>query len=364
MARAIGFRGGAVDFRTYMELALYDPHYGYYARGGPRTGRGGDFLTAPTASHWYTTVLGGLLARLSGRVGRLTLVDVAAGDGAFLAGVLKRLGQHRGDCLRAAIAVERSPARRVDLERLFAGQAVLVAEDLEHVARAAGPVVIHASELYDAAPVHRVVGRNGALAELWVRSDGDRLEWEERSAPSVLADYLARHGVTLAEGQLAEVDLTARADHAARLGWAGPMGAAVVLDYGYPARRLYDPRGRSTGSLACYRTHHMTRDPLVDPGELDLTTHVNWDDLRRAGSDAGWHEVGLWPLAELMVRADLAGEVERLGLGESADLDARTVTERQELKRLLDPEGMGSDLKALVQAGPGLADLVTELLER
>ncbi len=346
-----------------MELALYDPRHGYYACGGPRAGRGGDFLTAPTASHWYATVLGGLLARLAGRVGGLTLVDLAAGDGAFLTGVLERLAELRGDCLRAVVAVERSPTRRADLERRFSARAVHVAADMLQAPRPGGPAVIHASELYDAAPVHRVIGRSGGLAEHWVRCwDDDRLEWEERQAPELLADYLAGHGVVLSEGQIAEIDLTARASHAARLAWAGAEGVAVVLDYGYPARRLYDPRGRGAGSLACYRAHRATRDPLVDPGELDLTAHVNWDELRRAGDDAGWCEIGLWSLAELMVRAGLKEEVERLGLGESAGLDARTVIERQELKRLLDPEGMGSDLKALVQAGPEFAGTVAELL--
>ena len=33
-----------------------------------------------------------------------------------------------------------------------------------------------------------------------------------------------------------------------------------------------------------------------------------------------------------------------------ADLDSETIAARQEIKRLLDPEGMGSDLKMLVQA--------------
>jgi SAM-dependent MidA family methyltransferase len=54
--------------------------------------------------------------------------------------------------------------------------------------------------------------------------------------------------------------------------------------------------------------------------------------------------------------------MERAGLGMEAELDARTVSERQEIKRLLDPEGMGSDLKALVQATPDVADTVAELL--
>jgi SAM-dependent MidA family methyltransferase len=98
------------------------------------------------------------------------------------------------------------------------------------------------------------------------------------------------------------------------------------------------------------------------PGEVDLTAHVNWDDLRGAAEGAGWQEVGLWPLAEFLVRAGIAEELEERGLGMEADLDAATITARQEVKRLLDPEGMGSDLKMLIQAKGEMIDAARRAL--
>ncbi len=348
-----------MSFHDFMELALYHPQRGYYARGAPRAGRDGDFLTAPTASHWYATVLGALFGRIAERVGPTVLVDVAAGGGEFLSGVIERMAEVRP---AAVIAVERSPDRRAALEQRLGRVGVRVTGSVDAMPPPGGTVVVHASELYDAAPVHRVVMRTGRLRELWVSGSREGLRWQDRPAPESLEVYLASHGVGLAEGQVAELNPRARHDHARLLRWAGATGLAIVLDYGYPAVRLWDPRGRAGGSLATYRDHRMTRDPLADPGERDLTAHVNWDDLRLAGGDLGWCEIGLWTLAELLVRAGLADEVERLGLGEEAPLDSRTLAQRQELKRLLDPEGMGADLKALVQAGPGLADLAAELL--
>ena len=132
----------------------------------------------------------------------------------------------------------------------------------------------------------------------------------------------------------------------------------LVLDYGYEARRLYDARGRAGGSLSTFSRHELGRDPLQAPGEVDLTAHVNWDDLRNAARGAGWTEIGLWPLAEFLIRSGLEQELESRGLGVEAELDAATVTARQEVKRLLDPEGMGSDLKMLVQAN---GDMVEEM---
>lgn len=344
-----------------MDLALYHPRYGYYSAATPRYGRDSDYLTAPTASSWYPRVMGRLAGRLAERLGPLAVADVAAGDGSLLAGVLETAPF---GAARRAVAVERSSAlRRLERERFGGGRtAVAVHLRLGAAAPPRGPALVHASELYDALPVHRVVQRAGGLRELWVAVDGDELEWRERPAPDVLKGYLRSHGVELEAGQLAELNLEAGPLHRELLRWAGVEGVVVVLDYGYPARRLYDPRGRKRGSLATFRGHRMGRDPLEAPGEQDLTAHVNWDDLRRAAADEGWEEVGLWPLAELLVRGGLGELVAEAGLGLEAELDAATVTARQELKRLLDPQGMGTDLKVLVQAAPAAAAAAREAL--
>jgi SAM-dependent MidA family methyltransferase len=218
------------------------------------------------------------------------------------------------------------------------------------------PTVAHASELYDAQPIARVVQRSGGLRELWVTLRDGELDWLERSPRSEVEGYFERHGVELEEGQVAEANLAAEEFHRDLLETLGEDGLCLVLDYGYEAARLYDPRGRLGGSLTTFQAHRLGRDPFVAPGESDLTAHVNWGDLRNAGDSAGWTELGLWPLAEFLVRAGIGEELDERGLGMEAELDAATITARQEVKRLLDPEGMGSDLKMLVQAKGALID--------
>ena len=114
--------------------------------------------------------------------------------------------------------------------------------------------------------------------------------------------------------------------------------------------------------MSTFHHHELGRDPLISPGEVDLTAHVNWDDLRPAATVAGWQEIGLWPLAEFLVRAGISEELEDRGLGMKADLDAKTIIARQEVKRLLDPEGMGSDLKMLVQGRGDMVDIAQSVL--
>lgn len=353
-------RGGAVAFRDFMELALYHPEHGYYSSPEPRYGRDGDFLTAPTASSWYARVVARLVRNLAADSWSVAVVDVAAGDGAFLAGLVEALGDGRGRAVAGLWAIERSPAMRSRLAAAVPGARLLGAvDDLSGSFRQ--PALVHACELYDALPVHRVEGGARGPLEQWVVVRGGALELESRPASSAVRAYLEEHGVVLADGQIAELNLGARPLHRRLLERAGE-GLALVLDYGYEARRLYRSRGRHGGSLTTYRRHRLGRDPLESPGAVDMTSHVNWDDLRLAAADVGWREIGLWPLAEFLVRSDLSGELGDRGLGPEAELDAATVGARQEIKRLLDPEGMGSDLKVLVQARGLLGDAAERLL--
>jgi len=354
-------RGGAVPFESFMDLALYDPVNGYYSSDYPRYGRAADYLTAPTASGWYARVVARLMSGLAGATGPLRIIDLAAGDGSFLSGLISSLGGTTAGVIDGAVAVERSEAMRQRV-RDRVGGSVFCCGSLTEIDAEPEPTVMHASELYDAYPVARVVGRTGGLREMWVIVEDGILCWSERPPRDEVTAYFSDRGVVLEEGQVGEANLGAVASHREALRLAGADGLMLVLDYGYETARLYNPRGRRGGSLATFRRHRVGRDPLEAPGNSDITAHVNWDDLRTAGREEGWVEVGLWPLAEFLVRAGLAEELEERGLGAEADIDAATYVARQEVKRLLDPEGMGSDLKVLVQANGRMVDIASNLL--
>lgn len=358
----IADRGGEIPFAEYMQLALYHPLHGYYSSCTPRYGRHGDFLTAPTASPWYARVLAHLLTHLAVRVGPVTVVDLAAGDGLFASELLAALNGQSTTVLSRLVLVEQSRAMRRRAAALVGGD-VEVEAGLADARRPFGPVVLHASELFDAIPVDRVVAGQDGLEELWVAVDeAGELAWRRRAARAEVEAYFADHGITLAMGQVAEARRQAAATYRSHLEWAGDNAVDLVLDYGYGAARLYNHRGKAQGSLVCYSRHELARDPLQRPGECDITAHVNWDDLRRSARSAGWCELGCYQLAELLVRAGLATVLQRYGLGEEVEIDSDTYAVRQEVKRLLDPDGMGADLKALIHGQGALAQALAEIL--
>src|SRR6476469_7439343 len=76
-------RDNDLPFRDFVELALYHPELGYYAR---RALPESDYITSPRLSPLFSTTLGKLVREFAGRVGDelSTIVDVGCGDGSLI----------------------------------------------------------------------------------------------------------------------------------------------------------------------------------------------------------------------------------------------------------------------------------------
>ena len=353
-------RRGRVSFAEFMELALYHPEAGYYTRrrrGPGPVGAAGDFITAPTATPLFARTLAVMLRRLSHAVGdQVTFVELGAGEGLSLRRVVSELGGIGPGALRRVVAVEVADWAR---ERLVAEcPGVEARRSLAELPHPSGPVVLFASELYDALPAHRItVRRRGGVlehVEYFVEpSGGGRLRWAlgELSRPE-LESYLVTHNLVLEEGQVAELRPDAEAVHAGHLAWCGKNAVALVLDYGYPARQLYNPRGRKHGSLVGYRGHSLVSNVLSNPGGVDITAHVNFDDLTNAAAGLGWDRGQMRPLGAFLA---LHGALDLLpaGAARGEPLSPADWAELATAKKLLAPSGMAVDQKVLEQGkGP------------
>ena len=354
-----------------MEAALYDPEGGYYARGAT-IGEGSDFVTSPSISPLFARALAWLFAADAAVLPEeIVYCEAAAGGGAFLAAFREALRELAPDVLRRTrfAAIERSAAGR---EALAAVAESVVAEPGELAAPFSGWVF--SNELYDALPVHRVVRSEGRLFELGVVEDAGGFVWTAWPAPPELAEYLSRFGIALAEDQVAEINLEAGPLHRA-LARLLARGRLVAFDYGHRAPVLYHSGARPRGTLAVHARGRRGGDPLERPGEVDLTAHVNWDDLVSSGEAEGLATTARMRQAEFLIRAGLfedaasgrrAGEARDRRPGEARDrrpgeardgLAGEARSDRHlEAYRLIDPEGIGDHLSVLVQS-KGMNDL-------
>lgn len=341
---------GRLTFAAFMETALYDPEAGYYARGVP-LGSGGDYYTSPELHSAFAALIGRQIYEVWLTLGRpvpFVLHEVGPGRGLFARDLLDWARAERPE-LYGALAYrldERSATLRIEQERrlLEAG----------HAARVTwvdgfgdGPLegVVFANELLDALPVHLVEQRDGRLRELFVgREDGALVLTAGEPSTPALGAYFDRLGVQLGEGCRAEVNLAAPE-------WIGEAGRALrgglllVLDYGYPAEVLYAPTRRA-GTLLCYAGHTLNSDPLRNIGEQDITSHVDFTSVARAGEVAGLRTLGL--VSQRRLLANLGWEELRAAVAAAALGQAERGANLRALDGLVDPDGLGR-LLALVQ---------------
>jgi len=335
-------KGGPISFRDFMETALYDPANGYYSAHAA-IGEGGDFVTAPTISPLFARAVARVFAADAGHFkGPIVFLEAAAAAGEFLSDFRKAL-EELDPALSARTrlrALERSARGRERLAKV--GDVERVFRDASEIEPESVSGWIFSNELYDALPVHRVQMREGKLLELGVTlSAGPIAEHSTRSfswtswpAPQELPDYLARFGVELGEGQIAEINLDAGPLHRA-LCRLIRKGRIATFDYGHRARILYHPHARPRGTLAVHSGGRRGGDPLASPGLVDLTAHVNWNDLIAAGDAEGFTSEGIGRLSRFLIEA---------GLFEDAARDKLSAL------RLLDPDGLGETLSVLVQS--------------
>jgi len=344
-------RSGGMPFARYMELCLYHPEHGYYARAGEKFGRAGDFYTASDVHALY----GRLLARqfeemwrALGSPDRLDLVEMGPGRGLFARDVLDWTGKKfpRFHGALRYLLVERSAELRKGLERrleaaIGKGQAMVISDAELPGAEIAEAAIVFANEFFDALPVE-VVDARGAV-RLEARA-GRLLEAFAPPSAEVL-EYLDRYAVHPEAGERVEAGLEAMR-WMAKLAARVRRGFAVFVDYGYTREELL--AGRHRGTVMAYRGHTASADPYAAPGEQDLTAHVNFSALAGSAHAAGLEPLGLVTQSQFL-----------MGIGEESQFadaleECRLPQERAkvalQLKHLVTPAGMGETFHALVLA--------------
>ena len=334
---------GPMTFARFMELALYDPDFGYYRAAAARPGREGDFLTAPETHPIFGHVLARHLQAVWERLGRparFVVREHGAGTGALALGILRGLEADSAE-LRTAISLQ---PIEVDPRRIEAFRSRLANAGFGHVVEepTGEPIegVVLANEVLDALPVHRVTVRDGALVERFVTAEEGAFAdtWGPPSTPR-LEERLVGEGVAFAEGQSAEISLAIEPwirDAAAGL----RRGLLLLIDYGAPSDALYDSVRRANGTLRAYLRHQVHDDVLRHVGRQDLTAHVDTTAVTAAARAAGLGEVAHTTQADFLVGGGVEDLLRQIQTDPATTLPAY-IELRSALMRLLDPAVTG-----------------------
>src|SRR4030042_6335273 len=338
---------GSIPFSQFMEWCLYHPEYGYYRSEGIKIGKMGDYYTSPCVPPLFGHLVAKQLDQMWGLLKGETfdVVEMGGGKGFLCQDILDWAKNHSPpfyQCLRYHL-IEVSPYfLKEQRERLAeyhqTGKVLWMDQKSFEEGKQQIQGCFLSNELVDAFPVLRVIFDHERLKELYVTQDDGQLgdDWGEPSDQRILS-YLHSMGITLQEGQRAEVNMKAL-DWMEKVGRCLKKGFVLTIDYGYLAGELYAPHRRD-GTLMCYFQHQISENPFERLGEQDITSHVNFTSLIRKGEEVGLQFTGLVPQYQFLIALGLLQEMESLGRG-MTEVDALQL--RLSLKHLIEPErGMG-----------------------
>lgn len=303
---------GPIPFRRFMEAALYHPEHGYYRRPRDPFGKQGDFFTAEQMQPVFGILMAARIRQLRQEMGNpseFTVVELGAG---------------RGEMAEAFSEWRYVP---VDLD---------AGELPKHFVG-----VVFSNEFFDALPVDVAVWRGGVFREQRVAFEGGRLRWQTgERVPEETGQYLRAAFPEPEEGRWYEANLDA-ALWMERIAGALEDGYALTVDYGYTrAESIRFPEGTLMG----YRRHTAREDVLEEPGERDITAHVNFTALQEAGAAHGLKTERFETLARTLLAA---GEPDQFAAALGAADPREELRRRMQLKTLL--FGMGETYRALLQ---------------
>lgn len=356
---------GPVTFKTFMEMALYEPELGYYTSQKTRIGRSGDFYTSSHLHPAFGMMIGKQIEEmweLMGRPDDFKIVEMGAGAGHLCKDMLDYYNDagyspqasRRGDTIQDArkerdifknlqyIIVELNPAVMNNQKALLSDYSDKIrwVSSIRELNNIKGCFL--SNELLDAFPVH-IIEMNDAIKEIFVSTDNEKLI-EIKGAPSTngIADYLKEFSIEIEKGHRTEINLEIKK-------WLGEInhalteGFILTIDYGYSSEDYYS-EDRNRGTMLCYHKHQMTEDPYQNIGEQDITAHVNFSSLKKWGDELGIKTIGFCRQGTFLVSLGIDEVIAEIHKN-SADYPFEVAR----IKKLILPGTMGETHKVIIQ---------------
>jgi SAM-dependent MidA family methyltransferase len=342
IADEIARHDGVITFARFMEMALYAPRLGYYSGGAAKLGQAGDFTTAPELSSLYGAALAHTAAAIIAQSAP-NILEFGAGTGKLARDVLTELAR-QGVQLDSYCIIELSGELRArQQEALKDFPQVRWLDDFP----AAFSGAVLANEVLDAIPVHLVRKKGDDWCELMVTIEEGAFAFTPRPMSASLAAQLARQipdADQLPDGYLTELHPLGCAFMAslARMLLAG-KGAAILVDYGFPAHEYYLGQ-REQGTVMCHYRHYAHPEPFYLPGLQDITAHVDFTGMALAAQDAGLEVLAYMNQAAFLLASGIGELLLRIDPN-----DAKAyLPQANAVQKLLSPAEMGELFKVLV----------------
>lgn len=332
-----------MPFVEFMQMALYAPGEGYYSSGLTKLGKQGDFITAPELTPLFGKTLANQCQQILHLLDQPVLFEFGAGTGILCVDVLKQL-EGLKSVPEAYYILELSADLRYRQQQLIKESIPHLADRviwLERWPEKPFNGVILANEVLDAMPINRFMLNDTEIMESYIALD-ENAELTEQFKPCQnqrLSNYIRQNVPQQSSAYLSEANLFIE-DWLVNIYQMLNQGAVLLIDYGFPRHEYYHP-DRNQGTLMCHYQHRAHSNPLLHPGEQDITAHVDFTHVAEAGQQAGFHVAGYTNQASFLLANGLLSFLNDL------DDETKLFRAKQAVKQLTHPSEMGELFKVI-----------------
>ena len=334
---------GPMSVATYMGLCLTHPTQGYY-KGTDPLGAAGDFITAPEISQMFGELIGFHLVNVWQQMDEpksFNLVELGPGRGTLMADILRVACRAPGfrDGLKLKL-FETNPALTAQQRNRLESYEPQWLENFEQFSE--GPILVVANEFFDALPIRQFVRKADGWHERMIGlAEGKRAFG---LAPTPISNDAMPTAVANAEEDSLFEVCFAGSEVMSRVAKAIAKqgGSVLAIDYGYARTQ--------TGDTLQGVRNHAFADVLENPGETDLSAHVDFAALAAVAREVGLAVQPLATQGEFLTRLGIAERAAALsGANPGSAPDIRAA-----LERLTARDQMGDLFKVFCAHSPGL----------
>ena len=304
-----------------MEEALYSK-YGFFNNEKVRSKKSGDFLTSPEVSEYFGKILNKWIIKNNLD---LNITEFGSGTGSLIEQIENK----------NKFAVELSSTARTELSQ----KNIQNASSLEELTFKNTDLVF-GNEVLDNIPCSVAIHKDDKWHEKIISFDDGIFSYEFVEARKKIVEWIELNRIKVNKNMDIEIQINIDIFLEKIINKLNPK-YILFFDYGYEQKDRGKRKYRSL--LRTYKDHHLSVDPILEPGNLDITYDINFSAVIRKLKTLGY-ESNLSLQREFLITNgfnEYFDELQNKLLFSEGIENLKINSELSGLKALIDSNGLG-----------------------
>ena len=310
-----------IYFDTFMQEALYS-ELGFFNNENVRSSEKGDFLTSPEVSQYFGVII---RSWIDSKNFYENIVEFGSGTGSLI----EQIG------LKNITAVELSSTAR----KVIDNKGILSVKSYEDLNILSADLV-YGNEILDNIPCSIAVYKENNWYEKVVDISKDNLSYAYQPIRDEQLNWINLNKIEPNKNY--EVELQTNIDNLiANLINRFQPKSFLFFDYGYEQKNRNKRKYKSL--LRTYKKHHLSVDPIDDPGNVDITYDINFSAVKENFKSLGY-SVSLKKQREFLLENgfnDIYDDLKNQYITLEGIEKLKINSELNGLKAILDSNGLG-----------------------